>query len=132
MCWVSHSRHTLEIQPLLCQPRLVAVRFEAQSVLGVVLLNQILDDGARFPECEVCVRVVDRGHTAVGVNGGELGLLDVGEVDRFELVRNAELFNQHAHFDRVRSGSPVENDGFDGCHDSEGCEGRSAMCGKRL
>lgn len=109
-------RHTLEIQPLLCQPRLIAVGLKAQSALRVVLLDQVFDDGARFPEGKVGVGVVDGGHATIGVDSGELGTLNIGEADFFDLVGKAELLDQHAHFCRIGSSSAVENDWFDGCH----------------
>jgi hypothetical protein len=74
-------KRTLVKQPLLRQIRLLAARLEADFALRIVLLDQVLDDGAGFPEREIGVGVVDCGHAAVGIYGEELGLLDVGELD---------------------------------------------------
>jgi hypothetical protein len=105
---------TLEIQPLLRQPALLAARLETNLPVRVVLVDQVLDDGAGFPEREVGVGVVDRGHAAVGVDGEEVGLLDVGELHVFEVVGEAEFFGEHADFGRVGAVFAVDGDGFGG------------------
>jgi hypothetical protein len=113
-------RHTpihtanLEEQPLLGEVRVCASRGKAQLVLCVVLLNEVLDDGAGFPQGEVGVGVVDGGHAAVGVDLEELGLFEVGELDVVELVGEAELLAHHADLGRVGAVLAVDGDGLDG------------------
>jgi hypothetical protein len=105
---------TLEIQPLLRQPALLAARLETNLAVRVVLVDQVLDDGAGFPEREVGVGVVDRGHAAIGVDGEEVRLLDVGELHVFEVVGEAEFFGEHADFGRVGAVFAVDGDGLGG------------------
>lgn len=53
-------------------------------VLGIVLADEILDDGARFPEGDARVRVLEGGEPPVGVDRDEGLVLDLGDV-RFDL-----------------------------------------------
>lgn len=68
---------SLEKEPLLGQEGLVRPHREAELVFGVVAGDQVQDDSAGLPEREVGVGIVDGGEAAIGVYGGELGLLDV-------------------------------------------------------
>jgi len=105
---------TLEVQPLLCEICLLAARGEADFVVLVVLVNQVLDDGAGFPQREVGVGIDDGGHAAVGVELGELGALDVGELHVVEIVRDTEFLCDHADLRRVGAMLAVDLDGLDG------------------
>lgn len=106
-------KRALEVQPLLREIRLLAAGREADFVVLVVLLHQVLDDGAGFPEREVCVGIDDGGHAAVGVELGELGALDVGELHVVEVVRDAQFLRDHADLGRVRAVLAVDLDGLD-------------------
>lgn len=86
--------------PVLCAPGL-----ETDFAFRVVLLDEILQNSARLPECEAVVGVLDRGHAAVGVDGEELGPFYVGEADVFDVVGEAELDGEHADFWGVRTPS---------------------------
>src|SRR4051812_23426000 len=57
----------LEVQPLLCEVGLVGSGREAQFVLLIVLLDQILDNCTGFPQGEVRVGIVYGGHAAIGI-----------------------------------------------------------------
>lgn len=67
---------------------------EGETLLGVVELDEILVDGAGFPEGEARVGVLDGGYAAVGVDVGEGLLLDVVEAERFDFVVEFELFEE--------------------------------------
>jgi hypothetical protein len=105
---------TLEVQPLLGEVGLLGTGLEADFALGVVLLDEVLDDGTRFPQCEVGVWVYDCGHAAVGVELGEGFALDVGELDIVQVVWDAELFSDHADLGGVGAMLAVDLDGLDG------------------
>ena len=91
----------LEVQPLVREMVLFRVWGEAEFVRLVVLRNQILDNGARFPDCNVRVRVMERREAAVGVQGEILGFLDAvhGNVLGFE--GEVEFFEDEHDFENV-------------------------------
>ena len=92
----------LEEEPLLGVVGPRCARFETQLVLfAVVVLHEVLDDGAGLLEGDARIGVVDGGEPAVGVNGEVSGLLDVGQRDGFCVVGDAELFEDHGDFGRV-------------------------------
>ena len=72
--------------------RFIAAGWEGKLVLCVVFLDEILDDGAGFPEGEVGVRVVDRGHAAIRVDREEFRLLKIREWGVDEIVWQPKLF----------------------------------------
>ena len=102
----------LEVQPLLGEVGLFRALREADLVVLVVLLHEVLDDSARLEQRQVGVGVVDRGQAAVGVDGRVLRFLDVGEGDVLDLVGQPEFLEDHDHLDRVGPGLAVGLDGF--------------------
>ena len=104
----------LEEQPLLGEVRVVGSRCKRKLAGGVVGLGEVLEDGAGLPQREVSVGVVDGGHAAVGVDGEEGGLLQLGELRVDQLIRDGELFAEHAHFGRVGTMFAVDGDGLEG------------------
>lgn len=58
----------LEVEPLAGVVEVGSARGEAELVLLVVGLGQVLEDGAGLPQGEVGVGVVDGGQAAVGVD----------------------------------------------------------------
>ena len=80
-------------------------------MLGVVVLDEVLEDGAGLPESDARVRVLDGGDAAVGVDGDVLGVLGIADGDVDDGVRDGELFQDHGDFGGVR---PVLAPYFDG------------------
>lgn len=67
----------LEEEPLAQMP-FVGLVGRAELVVLIVLVNDVLDNGARLPEDKVVVvGVLDGGDAAVGVDLDELGALGV-------------------------------------------------------
>jgi hypothetical protein len=64
----------------------VVERVVGQPLVCVVHLDQVLVDGARLPQCQTRVGVLDGRHTPVGVDIGKRLLLDVVEAERLDLV----------------------------------------------
>jgi len=91
----------LEEEPLLGVVGLCRAGLEAQLALRVVALDEVLDDGARLPDGDAGVGVVDGWEPAVGVDGEVLGLLDVCHRDGFGFVGDPELFEDHGDLGRV-------------------------------
>jgi hypothetical protein len=85
------GRRTLEEQPLLSKVVLGGTRRKADLQILVVLLNQVLDDGAALPEGKAGVGILDSWHAAIGVDGEVLGLLERGEGLRDDLVGDVEF-----------------------------------------
>lgn len=52
-------------------------------MIFVILIEQVLDDGTRFPQRDACVWVFNCWNTAVGIDVGERLLLNDCEVDVF-------------------------------------------------
>jgi hypothetical protein len=75
-----------------------------KCVAHVVLLNEILDNGAGFPENEACVWVLDGGVAAVGVDGGEGGFFEGVELDGVDCVGNGEFFEDEDDFPGIGAG----------------------------
>ena len=103
----------LEEQPLLGVPGLGRSRGKADLVVLVVGGDEVLENGAGFPEGEACVGVLDGGDPAVGVDGGVGGLLDVVPGDRDDFVREAELVEDYLDFRWVGPSLAIELDGFE-------------------
>ena len=81
----------LEVEPLLRVVGLWRPGRETEAVLRVVALDEVLEDGAGFPEGDVRVGVVDGGDAAVGVDGEVGGRFAAREVDGVDLVGEAEF-----------------------------------------
>jgi hypothetical protein len=67
-------------------------------LLRVVLLDEVLDDGSRFPQDEIGVWVFDGGVAAVGVDVCERLLLHIAEFERIDLVWDGELLKDQDDF----------------------------------
>lgn len=110
------------MQPLFREIVFVRAGREADFVVRVVLLNEILNDGAGFPDREVAVVGVDeRRQTAVRVHFDILGALDFPEWDVDDLVRKSQSSQDYYHFVGVRSVDfPIDGEGLKVGHDSNG------------
>ena len=85
----SLSTH-LEVLPRSLLPLLRRVCI-AKLVLGVVVLNQILDDGAALPDSNAGIRILDGWHTTVWIEAEEWLLLQHIETNGLDLIWNAQL-----------------------------------------
>ena len=65
-----------------------------QSLLNVVLLDDVVDDGAGLPEGQTRVGIFYHRDPTVGVQVDQGWLLDVFEFDRLDLVRKSKLLEQ--------------------------------------
>ena len=93
---------------------LVASSWEADAMLDVVFLDEVLEDSAGLPECQAGVGIVDRGYTPIGVDGKEVGFLQVGELRVLEVIGQVEFFAEHADFWGVGAVLAVDGDGLEG------------------
>lgn len=75
----------LEMEPLSSVIRLGRASREAEFVVLVILIDQVLDNSARLPESDPRVRVLDGWEAPVGVDRRVLWFLDVGKwrIDQF-------------------------------------------------
>lgn len=102
------------MEPLVGVVEVVAAGGEAELVLLVVGFEQVGEDCAGFPECDVCVWVADGGEAAVGVVDGVGWVFDavVGDVDY--LVGEVEFAEEEGYFEWVGAGDvAVDGDWFD-------------------
>lgn len=76
-------------EPLTSVVGFSCAQLEAELVVLVVFLGQVLDDSARLPQREVCVWILDARQTPVRVDGDVLGVLDIGEGDYLRLIRQS-------------------------------------------
>ena len=67
----------LIIEPLSCVVGLIRALRKADSVFLIVPLGQVFDDGARFPEGEISVRVVDCRNTPIWIDRKIFGFFDL-------------------------------------------------------
>jgi hypothetical protein len=107
---------TLEEQPLLSMPVLIATWRKADIQILIVLLNQVLDDGAALPQCNTGIEVMDGRHATVGVDGQIVGLLEVWEGYGNYFVGDGELFAEYCDFGWVGATFAVHFDGLEGRH----------------
>jgi len=70
-------------------------------VLLVVGFDKVFDDGARLPQRDACIRVLDCRHTSVRVDQLVRFLLHVWELDHLERIRDVELLEDHGHLPGV-------------------------------
>ena len=70
-------------------------------MLLVVGFDQVFDDGARLPQRDARIRVLNCRHLAVGVDRLIRFLLHVRELDDLERIRDVELFEDHGHLPGV-------------------------------
>lgn len=87
----------LEEQPLL-QEVLFGEGGVGELVGLVVGVDEVLDDGAGFPQRDVCVWVLDGGDAAVGVDFLVVGLLELRVVHVFGLEGDVELSEDDGYF----------------------------------
>lgn len=69
----------------------------------IVFRDQVFDDGARFPERDARVGILDGREAAVGVDLRVLRLFDFVEWDVLAYARDVELGEEHADFGGVRA-----------------------------
>lgn len=81
----------LEVQELVAEVPLLQGAVRDAVGGGVVLFDHVLVDGARLPQRDARVGVLDRGDTPIGVDVYEGLLLDVVEAERLDLVVETEL-----------------------------------------
>jgi hypothetical protein len=110
------GRRTLEEQPLLSKVVLGGTRRKADLQILVVLLNQVLDDGAALPEGKAGVGILDSWHAAIGVDGEVLGLLERGEGLRDDLVGDVEFAADDGDFGGIGAAFAVDFDGLNAGH----------------
>ena len=103
----------LEVEPLFGMIRLWGSGSKTQSVFRVVALDEILDDGTGLPQGDVGVGVVDGWEPTVGVDGEVFGLLDIGESDGDDFVRETEFFQHDGDFGGVGTALAPDFDRFD-------------------
>lgn len=101
------SRH-LEEEVLLGQPVLVAASREAQSLVDIILVDHVFDNGPRFPERNARVGVFERRDAAIGVDLDKLGGLGVLETDLNNFVVQVQFIEDHADLGRVGTVAAVE------------------------
>lgn len=99
----------LEVQPLVAEVAFLQRGVRDVVSGGVVLLGQVLVDGARFPERQARVRVLDGRHSAVWVDVDEGLLLDVVETERLDLIIEAQLLKNE---DRLWCSSDILRHGM--------------------
>lgn len=75
----------LEEQPLVAEGAVVGCGI-GQAMLGIVGVDDVLEDGTGFPEGQAGVGVLDGWGSAVRVDVDEGGLLDVVEAEGFDDV----------------------------------------------
>lgn len=66
---------------ILLQVPLLGLGVERELVVLVVLFDEVLEDGARFPDGDARVWVLDGGDTAIGVDLDKRLSLRVGDFD---------------------------------------------------
>lgn len=107
----------LEMEPLFGIEVVGGTGSEADGVLLIVCLDQVLHDGTRLPQVDSSVGVLDGRDTAVGVDLLERLLLHLGELEDLGFVRKAELLEDGHHLPGVGAGDmAVEDNGLEG-HD---------------
>lgn len=102
----------LKEQPLLRVVPLGRPGREAEPVVRVVLVDQVQQDGARLPQRDARVGVLDRGDPPVRVDRDVVGLFDVAEGDWRDLVGDAEFFEDYRDFGRVGAAFSPDLDGL--------------------
>ena len=103
----------LENEPLFRMIILWCSGSKTQPVFGVIALDQILENGTGFPQSEAGIGVLDSWHAAIRVDGEEIGLLDLRELERDNLVGEAELGKDDGDFGRIGPALTPDLDGFD-------------------
>ena len=64
----------------------------------VVGVDQILDDGARLPQRQAGVRILDGRNATIGIDIDEGFFLDDAEIDHLCIIRETELLKDDGHF----------------------------------
>lgn len=91
----------LEVQPLVLEVVELGGGPVGERVLGVVRGDEVLDDGAGFPEGDGGVGVDEGGRAAVRVERGEGRIFDVGESNDLGGVGEVELLENDEEFQGV-------------------------------
>jgi hypothetical protein len=91
-----HLEHEILIQMVAANEVCIC-----EFIVRVVLLDQVLDYGARFPENEIGVRIFDGWVAAIGINVDEGLLLDVIEFEGVYIIWDAEFFEEDDDFPGV-------------------------------
>lgn len=91
----------LEVQPLLRFEVLFRARGEADLVLLVVGFDHVFDYGARLPQGDARIGVLNCRHTAIGVDRLVRFLLHVWELDYFDRVRDVKLLEDHGRLSGI-------------------------------
>jgi hypothetical protein len=104
----------LEEQPLLRFIVFFRVWGKADDVLLVVGFDQVFNNGARLPQRDARIRVLNCWHTAVGVDRHERFLLHVRKVNHLDCIRDTELLEDHGHSPGVGAAVvTLESDGLE-------------------
>ena len=85
---------------------------KTQSLLRVVAIDQILDNGTGLPQSNAGIGVVDGWQPTVGINGDVLGLLDIRERNSVDLIWKAEFLQEDGDFVRIGTFVTEEDDRF--------------------
>lgn len=108
----------LEVEPLFGIEVFGGTGSEADGVLFIVCLDQVLHDGTRLPQVDSSVGVLNGGDTAVGVDLLERLLLHLRELEELGFVRKAEFLEDGHHLPGVgASDMAVEDNGLEGHSD---------------
>lgn len=105
----------LEMEPGLFLPGIDASHRVTDLALLVIHGDQVLDDGARFPErCQLLVVGVDEGgQAAVGIQSDELGGFCGGHGEGMDGIGKEELFENNGNFPRIRGRVAIEDQGLE-------------------
>lgn len=90
----------LEVGPAFLGPLLLSL-LRMQTIGSVVCLEQVVDTGTGFPDCGICVWVLESGDTTIGVDLLKGFLLQVWEVHDFCVVGDGEGVEDYGYFPGV-------------------------------
>lgn len=93
----------LVVQPLLRFVVLFRAWGEADVALLVVGFDQVFDNGARLPQRDARIRVLNCRHTAVGVDRLVGFLLHVRKLKELKGIRDIELLEDHGNLPGIRA-----------------------------
>ena len=88
------------MQPALSRPFLLR-RLVAEFLLFIVRLHQILHYGTALKQFDAGIRILDGGYASVRVDRLVRLRLHGGEIEKFVLVRDIQLFEQYNDFPGV-------------------------------
>lgn len=70
----------------------------AESVVGVVGVEEVVDDGSGLEQCNTRIRILERGKSAIRVDRDKRFLLQDAEIEEFLMIWNAEFFKNDGDF----------------------------------